>query len=65
MMCNAEREPIVVVVRDGSTKIYSLDTTYEVYVIDQRGCTKENPPTLYRATVMSEDAKPCRKAIKS
>ncbi len=60
-----KREPILVVVRDGSTKVYSLDTTYEVYIIDQRGCTNENPPTLYQVTVRSKDVKPFRKATKS
>lgn len=61
----AGKEPILVIVRDGSTKICSLDTTYEVYIIDQRGCTGKESPVLYRATVRSEDAKPCRKATKS
>lgn len=60
-----EKEPILVVVRDGSTKICSLDTTQEVYIVDQRGSTCENPPTLYRATILSEDAKPFRKAIRA
>lgn len=60
-----DREPILVVVRDGSTKVYSLDTNYEVYIIDQRVCTDKEPPVLYRATVRSEDVKLLRKTTKS
>lgn len=58
-----EREPILVIVRDGNTKIFSLDTTQEVYIIDQRGCNKQNPPTLYQASIINEDVKPFRHTI--
>ena len=30
------QEPILIVVRDGSTKVFSLNTNQEVYIIDQR-----------------------------
>ena len=37
------QEPILIVVRDGSTKVFSLNTNQEVYIIDQRGSNIENP----------------------
>lgn len=36
------QEPILIVVRDGSTKVFSLNTNQEVYIIDQRGSNIEN-----------------------
>lgn len=57
------QEPILVVIRDGNTKVFSLDTKQEIYIIDQRGSGKENPPTLYQATIMKEDVKPFRHSI--
>ena len=59
-----EKEPILVVVRNGSTRICSLDTTQEVYIIDQRGSTNANPPTLYQASIFDLDVKTIREAIK-
>lgn len=59
-----EKEPILVVVRNGCPKVYSLDTGHEVYIIDQRGCTKESPPTIYRANVINKDAKLLREALR-
>lgn len=58
-----DKEPILVVIRDGNTKVFSLDTTHEVYIIDQRESSKENPPVLYQATIVNKDAKPFRHTI--
>lgn len=52
-----EREPILIIIRDGSPIVCSLDTTQEVYVIDQRGCSKDNPPTLLKPQIREEDVK--------
>ena len=56
------QEPILIVVRDGSTKVFSLNTNQEVYIIDQYS-NIENPPTLYQATIIKEDVKPFRHTV--
>lgn len=57
------QEPILIVVRDGSTKVFSLNTNQEVYIIDQRGSNIENQPTLYQATIIKEDVNPFRHTV--
>ena len=57
------QEPILIGVSDGRTKVFSLNTNQEVYIIDQRGSNIENPPTLYQATIIKEDIKPFRHTV--
>lgn len=57
-----KKHPILVVIKNGAPRVYSADTTQDVYIIDQRG-DEGQIPVVYKTKVLYDDVERIAKAI--